>query len=1044
MRELLAASRVSGVSGLFAAALVVLCSACKPDLPQTPTEKVVTAVFDPTTATIPLPNDLVFPPFNSDPNSVCPPGSTPPSGSTSACAQAELLASFNLAFPSDQEVAITIDFSQVDLHSNGVQSSGPPELDFASFTPTTFFVATVNATASGPTVTVVPTEPPTAADYARFPDHGTLTIHNKGHLPWAPGRYAVLLRGGADGVKTTDGTPVAASQIFALIAQGKDLTDPANLGLLRAQTGSLEAALAQGAQLNALINALYKPVAFVAADTKFPHEELAIASTFTINNATSVVVDAARGVVPLPIDLLRDPRNGKISALAACTFAGSKLAADGTCPSAAAGGFQALDGFATTGMILAQTSDLVLANTVKDGVFLYDISTPSAPVQVPVANLVYEPCELTVNATNGMSGCTAPTSPANVAPAIALQPAGATAGDTSSVFRSRPLKDATDYAVVITSAVHDKGNRPLGPGTVGSILRFKNPILVGGKSALQGVDDGTAAGLEKMRLQLQPVLAKLPTGVQNTLVMAYTFRTQTILSQALGLSALPYSPAVQPQVPLPVADSPTFFMAPIDAFHKWGVDTAVVPSSNIDEILEVDIETFNALDPITGAFMSDPTKALKEKIHVLIATPKVGPTPAVECLGGGGPKCSPMVVFRHGLGSGRGAMLTVADSFAAAGLTTVAIDAAKHGDRAFCTSGPASATNGCVGGDACMTLLPPGAQGDEHPPGACPRGFIKRPISPTCAQNPSPCPGPITDGTPLVSGNYLTSANLFRTRDTLRQDLIDESQLVRAIAFVPTAPGLTGHLVFDHMALHSGIVIDPGKIYYAGQSLGAIQGAVNVATNPRISKAVLNVGGGTISDIFTNSPAFTAGTDALLASLGIQRGTPAFLQFLVVSKTVLDPADPINFVGHLTNEQDMLPNLLSTTGPKPQLPKAILSQMANCDFVVPNAFGLLFASNLYADNDPQVPLPAAASFFAPGLRGPFQLFVGAGFDPRPTGTPFGTCPPPPTPAQPIPTPPAVGHGFLTDWAISGMTQNAQTDAAAFLASDTLPLVLQHQ
>lgn len=1026
MREPLATSR------LFAAALVVICSACKPDLPQTPTEKVVTAVFDPTTATIPLPNDLVFPPFNANLNSVCPPGSTVPAGATTACAQAELLDSFKGAFPSDQEVAITIDFSEVDLHSNGVQTTTAPELDFTSFTSTTFFVATVNGT----TVTPVPTDPPTAADYARSTDHGTLTIHHKDHTPWPPGKYAVLLRGGPDGVKTVDGTPVSASQIFALIAQGKDLTDPANLGLLRAQLGSLEEAMKQGAQLNLLISFLYAPVAFVAADTRFPHQELAIASTFSTNTATSVVVDAARGVVPLPIDLLRDPRNGRLSALAACTLAGSKLAADGTCPNAAAGGFQALDGFATTGTILAQTSDLVLANTVKDGVLLYDISTPSAPIQVPVTDLVYEPCELTVNSTNGMSGCTAPTSPANVSTAIAIQPAGATAGDPSSVFRSKPLKDATNYLVVITSAVHDKSNRPLGPGTVGGILRFKNPIVVGGKSALQGVDDATAAGLENMRLQLQPVIAALPEATRNTLVTAYTFRTQTILSQALGLAALPYSPAVQPQAPLPVlpTGAATIEKSPADAFVKWGVDPAVVASSNIEEVLEVDIQTFNALDPITGAFMSDPTKAPKETIHVLIATPKAANVPTNQCLGGAGPNCSPMVIFRHGLGSGRGAMLTVADSFAAAGLTTVAIDAAKHGDRSFCTSGPASATTGCKNGGACGTLLPPGAQGDEHPPGTCAAGFIKRPISPTCAQNPSPCPA-FTDGTPAVSGNYLTSANLFRTRDTLRQDLIDESQLVRAIAFVPTAPGATGHLVFDHMAGHNGVVIDPGKVYYTGQSLGAIQGAVNVATNPRISKAVLNVGGGTIIDIFTNSPAFTAGTDALLASLGIQRGTPQFLQFLIVAKTVLDPADPINFVGHLT--KNPLPNLLSMT-PALQTPKRVLSQMANCDSVVPNAFGLLYASNLYTANSPAVPLPAVAEFFSTvGLRGAFQLFVGAGFDPRPTGTPFGTCPT-------VTPSPAVGHGFLTDWSIPSLTQNAQTDAAAFLASDTLPIVLQHQ
>ena len=48
--------------------------------------------------------------------------------------------------------------------------------------------------------------------------------------------------------------PVDPSQIFYLLAQGKDLIDPANNGLLRAQLGSEAAAQAQGMQLNAVIS----------------------------------------------------------------------------------------------------------------------------------------------------------------------------------------------------------------------------------------------------------------------------------------------------------------------------------------------------------------------------------------------------------------------------------------------------------------------------------------------------------------------------------------------------------------------------------------------------------------------------------------------------------------------------------------------------------------------------------------------------------------------------------------------------------------------
>ena len=62
---------------------------------------------------------------------------------------------------------------------------------------------------------------------------------------------------------------------------------------------------------------------------------------------------------------------------------------------------------------------------------------------------------------------------------------------------------------------------------------------------------------------------------------------------------------------------------------------------------------------------------------------------------------------------------------------------------------------------------------------------------------------------------------------------------------------------------------------------------MDVATNPRIAKAGFNVGGGTLVDIFTNSPAFAPSVNALLAQVGIQRGTPKFLQFLVVAEASL-------------------------------------------------------------------------------------------------------------------------------------------------------------
>lgn len=397
-----------------------------------------------------------------------------------------------------------------------------------------------------------------------------------------------------------------------------------------------------------------------------------------------------------------------------------------------------------------------------------------------------------------------------------------------------------------------------------------------------------------------------------------------------------------------------------------------------------------------------------------------------------------MMIFRHGLGRGRADMLTVADGFTAQGLTVVAIDAPWHGDRAHCAAGdttiavtPTLTVPVCADpAEACLSLLPPGAQGDAKPPGKCAAsGFNKYPVSQSCIGNPA-CAGE-TDGIPFVSASFYVSGNLFRTRDGSRQDIIDQSQLVRALAFAPSGPPPTGHSVLDHM-VGRGVIIDPAAIYYSGQSLGSLQGTADVAANPRIRKAVLNVGGGTAVDILTNSPAFKDQTAALLLGLGIQSGTSAYLQFLAVAKMVLDPADPVNYAGHLLDPATTLPNLLpplggNPDGSVPQAPKQVLTQVALCDQVVPNAFNYVWASNLGSS-----PLPGFPGFGGPGT---FQLFWTGTTAPTPTevADAIAACAVPGgTSAH------AVNHGFLTDWSDPLMTGQAQGDAAAFVASDTHP------
>jgi len=998
---------------LAAVFLLALAAACEPSIPQTSSPAAVTtAVFDPIAGNIPLPNDLARLPR--------PPGSPP-----FPAAQQELINLFNSqgGFPSDQELPVTISLVREVIAADGTTTKLAPTLDSTTVVNGATLVMFLK-TPPG----LVAIDPITDASYASLSDHGVLSIHNKNRAPWAPGQYVVGLRGGPNGVKTKEGDPIYASTTFFLIAQGQNLETEQNLTLLRAQTGSEAAARAAAKQLDQIING-YNQGAFQAVDQVFPHQELAAMTTFTIAPVagTVVEVDSSRGIVPLPIDLLRDPRPvsatcpacGRLTPLAACTLAKGTLDAQGVCHdstgkvSAAAAGFATLDGFSTTGMMLMPTSDLVQrASVTSTTVQLWDLKDPAAPVKVDPSTYITEPIEVT---QQGLSQV------------IALQPAGATAQDPSnpvpSVFRTRPLTDNNDYAVIVSKDVLDRSGKGLVPGTVARILRFSNPISVGGKSQLVGIDDQTASALEAMRLKLPPVIAASGFATDQ-IAMAYTFHTQSITAPAVLLGALPYDPALPAATALPAALDTSILNA-TDAFTKYGVDQTV-PKSNINEILETSITTFDLLDPATGAFRNPPSFQ-PISIRVMIATPKAA-TVTGACPAGfpGTVKCAPMVVFRHGIGDGRADMLAIADAFAAKGFVTVAIDAAKHGDRSLCTGGQVTTTIngitvpqcGTLGAPvACITTLPAGAQGDVNPPGSCgAAGLIKRTVSATCTGS---CATAATDGIALVSSNYVVSANFFRTRDTFRQDIVDQSQLVRALAFVPSGPpdgsGNFGHSVFDHTkgAANDGFVISPTEIYFVGQSLGSIQGAADVATNPRIKRAVLNTGGGTVVDIFTTSPAFVTSVTALLAGLGIQPGTPEYLQFLVVAKTILDPADPVNFAWHLTDANNTLQVAPGST--QKQAKKDILTQAAFCDQTVPNPWNYILDSTAGTGPMPGLPL-------FPATRATFQLFFKG--DPTAPGA-LSSCP---TPASTSPN--AVPHGFLLDG--SAWTAQAQADAATFL------------
>ncbi len=1026
-------------------ALALAAAACAPSVPQVagPSE-VDVAVFDPSNSLLPQPNDLIL---AQDVN-----------GLPVSAAQRDLLLEFQKAggFPNDQEVAITIDFRAIQVNAQGQNILGYPDLDLTSFNAGNFAVFAIN-TSTG-SVSAAKLEPITAADYSNQNDHGTLTLHNKGKVRWTPGaQYVVAIRGGPSGPKLKNGNPIGPMPTTFLLTQDQKLNDPANQALLITQLGSRAAAAAAGEQLEAIRKGYLG--AFTIIDSVFPHRELALIQTFKIAPLAGahVEVDPSSGQVPLPSNFLLDPANGGKTVVKNPAF--GPLAA----------GIATLDGFSTTAMLIMPTSGNVDTFTVRNAasgalqqtVALYELTATGA-VQVDASTYESEPSAIS-GTPAGVTGCVPTAAGQCFSPIIGLQPGAPALSHGSGAFATRPLKENTTYGVVVTSRVKDSSGNPLSRPTVAKILLFSDPLVtVNGttvSSNLAGIDAGTAGGLEVMRQQLVPVIAKASADLgitKDDVAMAYTFRTQTITgvaaltdptkqSGALQLAAAPYqkdSTGADKFPAVPVCGAPAAALGlpacttetVAQAFTRFGVDTNVVNPTNLAAVLEVNIATLNLLDPATGAFRPDPSvcatvagnciEFVRATITVPIPTKVTTACPAPTGLTGS--NCAPLVVYRHGIGDGRGDLLTMADALAAKGMVGVAIDAAKHNDRSWC-----SVDAECAPGKTCVADPALANQGDTVKPGHCggaPGGFQYQPVLCKAGSVAASCTGydSTKGGSAVGSGDFLISGNLFRSRDTLRQDIIDQSMLVRVIA--PFAPPTAGtHYVFETLkgigvaTNGTPIAIFPGGptggIYWLSQSLGSISGTVDTAVNPRFSKVALNVGGGTLIDTFTNG-SYKAKLAPLLASLGITPGTAAYLQFINVAKWIIDPADPINFAKNLKTAP--LPNLL-IGGTSAMPAKSVLGQRAQCDSTVPDAFNLELYSNIglpyFSNVNPGTPNVAGSAV---------TVFTTTNAATVPQACPAG----------------GITHGFITNWVTPTLTMEAQADAAAFLATDTVPAPIE--
>jgi hypothetical protein len=234
-----------------------------------------------------------------------------------------------------------------------------------------------------------------------------------------------------------------------------------------------------------------------------------------------------------------------------------------------------------------------------------------------------------------------------------------------------------------------------------------------------------------------------------------------------------------------------------------------------------DYETAGKYIPATDTLAGHPAKQGSNDIVVQMFLP-AGAKPVAGW---------PVAIFGHGFtNSMYGAPWAQASLYASQGIATISINVVGHG------RGTLSTLSVFPLGGGAPVVVPAGGRGiDQDGNGAI-------------------------DSTEGVSA--AGARNIIGSRDGLRQTVVDLMQLMRQIE---AGVDVDGDGTID---------LDAKRIYYAGQSFGGIYGAIVLGVEPNLKAGVLNVPGGSITEIARLSPAFRGLTLLALNARGLLNAPP--------------------------------------------------------------------------------------------------------------------------------------------------------------------------
>jgi pimeloyl-ACP methyl ester carboxylesterase len=563
------------------------------------------------------------------------------------------------------------------------------------------------------------------------------------------------------------------------------------------------------------------------------------------------------GLLPYPTDLyFAGSTDGTINIPAAASLIPAVTAA-----------VNALDGFSTTAAIRERFGGaLNPASFTPLSVIIVPVMTDNltkATTGVLGAPLTMGTDFAAALATEAVVGSTI----LEIKPLHPLQPSTCISGGH---FLGSNCTTGTGYLVFLTNGIKDASGNAAVPDTDYANIKA---ALAGGPKC-PSITDPTLNGICQLtgaHLLIAQALAQQIPALANSLnpaniVLSFSFTTQSTVDTLELMTA--------------TATAQTLTV------HPTGLTTAAIPGLGLPGHADLYVGTLSVpyylsrTAPLTEywhapPFPLDTTSTFTTRFNPLpvpseknpILVPVLMSVPNALSLHGPAPPTGgwPVLIFQHGITRSREDMFAVADSFADAGFVVVAIDLPLHG-----ITNPKD------------PLYAAGANPLYAGLGLPATGSIERTLDLDVINNTTGAPGP--DGVIDTSGSHFINLTSFLTgRDNPRQGVADLVVLA---------------LSLPHVTLGTAGSINPAGIHYLGHSLGAIEGStfMGVVPSALVSTATLAMPGGQLVQLLRDSPTFGPVINAGLAAQGLLPGTTLYEQFFRDAQTVIDSADPVNYI----------------------------------------------------------------------------------------------------------------------------------------------------